>query len=129
MAGTKDASPADEAGVPRPAALPDAESTVSISSAAQHDTADNLSGLVQLVSTSSKTNQRSADGKVLKRQSREKQTTLLALLDHIDVVQSEHIKLEGENRFLQSYIGDLMSTSKIISAGAAKGWGKGGKGK
>ena len=56
MAGTKDALTADEADVPRPAALPDAESTMSISSAAQHDTADDLSGLVQSVSTSSKNN-------------------------------------------------------------------------
>ena len=62
------------------------------------------------------------------RQLLEKQATLQALLTRIEAVKSEHDKLEGENKFLQSYIGELMSTSKIISTGAAKG-GKGGKGR
>ncbi|KAI9842130.1 MAG: hypothetical protein M1838_003261 [Thelocarpon superellum] len=55
------------------------------------------------------------------------QASLLALVERVEGVRAEHDKLEGENKFLQSYIGDLMSTSKIISAGAAKG--KGGRAK
>ncbi|KAF2677566.1 hypothetical protein K458DRAFT_319492 [Lentithecium fluviatile CBS 122367] len=53
------------------------------------------------------------------------QASLLEIVDRVEVVKSEHEKLEGGNKFLQSYIGELMQTSKITSAGAAKGKGKG----
>lgn len=53
------------------------------------------------------------------------QASLLEIVDRVEVVKSEHEKLEGGNKFLQSYIGELMNTSKITSAGAAKGKGKG----
>lgn len=57
------------------------------------------------------------------------QQSLLQIVDRVEIVKSEHEKLEGGNKFLQSYIGELMQTSKITSAGAAKG-GKGkGKGR
>lgn len=53
------------------------------------------------------------------------QASLLEIVDRVEVVKSEHEKLEGGNKFLQSYIGELMNTSKITSAGAAKSKGKG----
>lgn len=53
------------------------------------------------------------------------QASLLDLVDRVETVRSEHEKLEGGNRFLQSYIGELMQTSKITAAGASKGKGKG----
>lgn len=57
------------------------------------------------------------------------QASLLEIVDRVEIVKSEHEKLEGGNRFLQSYIGELMQTSKMTSVGAAKG-GKGkGKGR
>lgn len=52
------------------------------------------------------------------------QANLMEIVDRVEIVKSEHEKLEGGNKFLQSYIGELMQTSKITSAGAAKG-GKG----
>ncbi|PSN71652.1 hypothetical protein BS50DRAFT_483785 [Corynespora cassiicola Philippines] len=56
------------------------------------------------------------------------QASLLEIVDRVEIVKSEHEKLEGGNKFLQSYIGELMQTSKLTSAGAAKaskGKGKG----
>lgn len=54
------------------------------------------------------------------------QASLLEIVDRVEIVRSEHEKLEGGNKFLQSYIGELMQTSKITSTGAAKsGKGKG----
>ena len=65
----------------------------------------------------------------------------MEIVDRVEVVKSEHEKLEGGNRFLQScvlpllqpppsamppllthtrYIGELMQTSKLTSAGAGK---------
>ncbi|KAI9817255.1 MAG: hypothetical protein M1827_001368 [Pycnora praestabilis] len=52
------------------------------------------------------------------------QASLLALVDRVEGVKSDHDKLEGENKFLQSYIGELMSTSKITSTGAGKSKGR-----
>ncbi|KAF2714016.1 hypothetical protein K504DRAFT_152379 [Pleomassaria siparia CBS 279.74] len=52
------------------------------------------------------------------------QASLMEIVDRVEIVKNEHEKLEGGNKFLQSYIGELMQTSKITSAGAAKG-GKG----
>lgn len=48
------------------------------------------------------------------------QASLMEIVDRVELVKNEHEKLEGGNRFLQSYIGELMQTSKITSAGAAK---------
>lgn len=57
-------------------------------------------------------------------QSKQLQASLLSLVDRVESVKAEHEKLEGGNRFLQSYIGELMQTSKITSASAIKGKGK-----
>lgn len=45
----------------------------------------------------------------------------MEIIERVDTVKSEHEKLEGGNKFLQSYIGELMQTSKITAAGAPKG--------
>ncbi|KAK0932965.1 hypothetical protein LTR48_001758 [Friedmanniomyces endolithicus] len=55
------------------------------------------------------------------------QLSLQALVERVEEVRSEHERLEGGNRFLQSYIGELMQTSKITSSGAKKGRGRSGK--
>ncbi|KAK0252870.1 hypothetical protein B0A54_09663 [Friedmanniomyces endolithicus] len=55
------------------------------------------------------------------------QLSLQALVERVEEVRSEHERLEGGNRFLQSYIGELMQTSKITSSGAKKGRGRNGK--
>ncbi|CAK3751255.1 Hypothetical predicted protein [Lecanosticta acicola] len=57
------------------------------------------------------------------------QTSLQAIVDRVETVKSEHEKLEGGNKFLQSYIGELMQTSKITSTAPAKSKGKGRSGK
>ncbi|KAI9706009.1 MAG: hypothetical protein M1836_005415 [Candelina mexicana] len=59
----------------------------------------------------------------MQEQAKSIQSSLAILLDRVETVKSEHDKLEGENRFLQSYIGELMSTSKITSTGAGKSKG------
>lgn len=53
------------------------------------------------------------------------QASLLDIVERVETIKSEHEKLEGGNRFLQSYIGELMQTSKITSTGASRGKGKG----
>jgi len=53
------------------------------------------------------------------------QASLLDIVERVETIKSEHEKLEGGNRFLQSYIGELMQTSKITSTGAPRGKGKG----
>ncbi|KXT05609.1 hypothetical protein AC578_5611 [Pseudocercospora eumusae] len=56
------------------------------------------------------------------------QMSLQAIVDRVETVKSEHEKLEGGNKFLQSYIGELMQTSKITStAPLKKGKGRSGK--
>ncbi|KAI9790033.1 MAG: hypothetical protein M1833_002122 [Piccolia ochrophora] len=57
----------------------------------------------------------------LQEQAQSLQARLVALIDHVESVKCEHDKLEGENKFLQSYIGELMSTSRITATGAVKG--------
>ncbi|KAA8910757.1 hypothetical protein FN846DRAFT_505962 [Sphaerosporella brunnea] len=52
----------------------------------------------------------------LEAQAQSLQSGLLALLERVDKVREEHDKLEGENRFLQEYIGSLMATSKITGS-------------
>ncbi|TKA80688.1 hypothetical protein B0A55_03684 [Friedmanniomyces simplex] len=55
------------------------------------------------------------------------QASLQAIVDRVEEVKSEHEKLEGGNKFLQSYIGELMQTSKITSSAPKKGRGRSGK--
>ncbi|KAK4543878.1 hypothetical protein LTR36_004652 [Oleoguttula mirabilis] len=57
-------------------------------------------------------------------QARVLQTSLQEIVDRVEEVKSEHEKLEGGNKFLQSYIGELMSTSKITSSAPKKGKGR-----
>jgi len=57
------------------------------------------------------------------------QASLMQIVDRVEIVKNEHEKLEGGNRFLQSYIGELMQTSKITSTGAGKGTKAKGKGR
>jgi hypothetical protein len=63
------------------------------------------------------------------QQAKALQTSLQEIVERVEIVRSEHEKLEGGNKFLQSYIGELMQTSKITSAGAAKGGKSKGKGR
>jgi hypothetical protein len=43
------------------------------------------------------------------------QTSLQIIFNRIEAVKEEHDKLDNNNKFLQKYIGDLMSTSNITS--------------
>ncbi|TVY81835.1 hypothetical protein LSUE1_G003007 [Lachnellula suecica] len=47
------------------------------------------------------------------------QKSLLEIFNRIEAVKEEHDKLDNNNKFLQKYIGDLMSTSKITSTGSS----------
>ncbi|TVY40976.1 hypothetical protein LOCC1_G003559 [Lachnellula occidentalis] len=47
------------------------------------------------------------------------QKSLLEIFNRIEAVKEEHDKLDNNNKFLQKYIGDLMSTSKITASGAS----------
>ncbi|OAK97606.1 hypothetical protein IQ06DRAFT_35061 [Phaeosphaeriaceae sp. SRC1lsM3a] len=62
-------------------------------------------------------------------QAKQLQASLMEIVDRVEVVKNEHEKLEGGNRFLQSYIGELMQTSKITSSGAGKAAKAKGKGR
>ncbi|KAE8452157.1 hypothetical protein EG329_001624 [Mollisiaceae sp. DMI_Dod_QoI] len=57
----------------------------------------------------------------LNRHAKTLQKSLLEIFNRIEAVKEEHDKLDNNNKFLQKYIGDLMSTSKITSTGAAGG--------
>ncbi|KAI2782376.1 hypothetical protein F4815DRAFT_35586 [Daldinia loculata] len=65
----------------------------------------------------------SEDIEVMGREAREElhkharalQDSLLMIFNRIEAVKEEHDKLDSHNKFLQKYIGDLMSTSKITS--------------
>jgi hypothetical protein len=48
------------------------------------------------------------------------QDSLVNLFNRIEAVKEEHDKLDSHNKFLQKYIGDLMSTSKITSTSRSK---------
>jgi hypothetical protein len=79
----------------------------------------------------------------LDSQAKALQASLLDIVERVESVKAEHEKLEGGNKFLQSYvttfltdscsssltilryIGELMQTSKITSSGGAKNKGKG----
>jgi hypothetical protein len=43
------------------------------------------------------------------------QDSLLTIFHKIEAVKEEHDKLDNNNKFLQRYIGDLMTTSKITA--------------
>lgn len=51
-----------------------------------------------------------------RRHAKALQDSLVNLFNRIEAVKEEHDKLDNNNRFLQKYIGDLMSTSKITSS-------------
>ncbi|KAK3680453.1 hypothetical protein LTR37_021231 [Vermiconidia calcicola] len=61
----------------------------------------------------------------LMEQAKTLQASLQAIVDRVESVKSEHEKLEGGNKFLQSYIGELMQTSKITSSAPSRSKGKG----
>jgi short coiled-coil protein len=48
------------------------------------------------------------------------QDSLLSIFHRIEAVKEEHDKLDNNNKFLQKYIGDLMSTSKITATGGSR---------
>jgi short coiled-coil protein len=93
--------------------------------------------------TSEEIERMSSDAKqTMMEQAKQLQASLLEVVEKVETVKSEHEKLEGGNRFLQSYvsmktsdrtctnrlfryIGELMQTSKITSTGPAKKKGKG----
>lgn len=54
----------------------------------------------------------------MQRHARALQESLLNILNRIEAVKEEHDKLDSHNKFLQKYIGDLMSTSKITASGS-----------
>lgn len=43
------------------------------------------------------------------------------IFNRIEAVKEEHDKLDSNNKFLQKYIGDLMSTSKITAPTSSRG--------
>jgi hypothetical protein len=53
----------------------------------------------------------------LRRHAKALQDSLLTIFNRIEAVREEHDKLDNNNKFLQKYIGDLMSTSKITAQG------------
>ncbi|KAH8815143.1 hypothetical protein F5884DRAFT_166207 [Xylogone sp. PMI_703] len=48
------------------------------------------------------------------------QQSLLEIFNRIEAVKEEHDKLDNNNKFLQKYIGDLMSTTKLTSTSSRK---------
>ena len=58
-----------------------------------------------------------------RRHAKNLQSSLLEIFNRIEAVKEEHDKLDNNNKFLQKYIGDLMSTSKITSTGGPGGVG------
>ncbi|KYK56091.1 bZIP transcription factor [Drechmeria coniospora] len=52
----------------------------------------------------------------LQRHAKALQESLMAIFNRIEAVREEHDKLDNNNKFLQKYIGDLMSTSKITAS-------------
>lgn len=56
------------------------------------------------------------DREELRRHAKALQESLLNILNRIEAVKEEHDKLDNHNKFLQKYIGDLMSTSKITAS-------------
>jgi hypothetical protein len=54
----------------------------------------------------------------MKRHAQALQESLITIFNRIEAVREEHDKLDNHNRFLQRYIGELMSTSKITASGS-----------
>ncbi|KAK2612651.1 hypothetical protein QQS21_001267 [Conoideocrella luteorostrata] len=54
----------------------------------------------------------------MRRHAKLLQDSLFAIFNRIEAVREEHDKLDNNNKFLQKYIGDLMSTTKITSSGS-----------
>ncbi|KAK3694444.1 hypothetical protein B0T22DRAFT_71436 [Podospora appendiculata] len=52
----------------------------------------------------------------LQRHAKALQDSLITLFNRIEAVKEEHNKLDNNNKFLQKYIGDLMTTSKITAS-------------
>lgn len=52
----------------------------------------------------------------LQRHAKALQDSLIVLFNRIEAVKEEHDKLDNHNKFLQKYIGDLMTTSKITAS-------------
>ncbi|KAK4167166.1 hypothetical protein QBC43DRAFT_8948 [Cladorrhinum sp. PSN259] len=51
----------------------------------------------------------------LEKHAKALQESLIVLFNRIEAVKEEHDKLDNHNKFLQKYIGDLMTTSKITA--------------
>lgn len=56
----------------------------------------------------------------LNRHAKALQESLLMIFNRIEAVKEEHDKLDSNNKFLQKYIGDLMSTSKITATSSTR---------
>ncbi|KAF5133548.1 uncharacterized protein G6M90_00g006570 [Metarhizium brunneum] len=54
----------------------------------------------------------------MRRHAKALQESLITIFNRIEAVREEHDKLDNNNKFLQKYIGDLMSTTKITSSGS-----------
>lgn len=60
-------------------------------------------------------------GHCIIRHAKALQESLIAIFNRIEAVKEEHDKLDSNNKFLQKYIGDLMSTSKITATSSSRG--------
>ncbi|EWY96991.1 hypothetical protein FOYG_05485 [Fusarium oxysporum NRRL 32931] len=56
----------------------------------------------------------------MQRHAKALQDSLLTIFNRIEAVREEHDKLDNNNKFLQKYIGDLMSTSKITATSSQR---------
>ncbi|KAG5955980.1 hypothetical protein E4U13_006806 [Claviceps humidiphila] len=54
----------------------------------------------------------------LQRHAKLLQESLITIFNRIEAVREEHDKLDSNNKFLQKYIGDLMSSTKITATGS-----------
>lgn len=54
---------------------------------------------------------------VLRKEAQVMQDSLSEILDRIAKVKEDYDRLSSENKFLQDYIGNLMSTSNILNKG------------
>ncbi|KAJ6445142.1 bZIP transcription factor [Purpureocillium lavendulum] len=52
------------------------------------------------------------------REELRRRDSLITIFNRIEAVREEHDKLDSNNKFLQKYIGDLMSTTKITASGS-----------
>ncbi|PSK53864.1 hypothetical protein B9Z65_7670 [Elsinoe australis] len=57
-------------------------------------------------------------------QAKQLQASLLAIVDRVETVKEEHDKLEGGNKFLQQYIGELIQTTKSAAGKSKKPSGR-----